>query len=248
VIVAESIEKAFSGTKVLAGASIRVEEGELAALIGPSGSGKSTLLRCLNGLETFDAGKVEVGGIAVPARAHPRRHADLLATLRRQVGMVFQGFHLFPHLDVLENLVLAPTLVLGEATEEAALRATEMLRRVGLESKTHARPGELSGGQQQRVAIARALLMRPKALLFDEPTSALDPRASADVLALMTELASGGLTMIVVTHALGFARRAARTVHVLSEGRVVESGAPASVLERPEHEVTQGLIAAERGA
>jgi polar amino acid transport system ATP-binding protein len=161
--------------------------------------------------------------------------------------MVFQGFHLFPHLTVLENLTLAPLTVLCEPREEVELRAHQVLDRVGMKARSGARPTELSGGQQQRVAIARALLMRPRALLFDEPTSALDPRASADVLALVAELASDGQTMVVVTHALGFARRAARTVHVLAEGRVVESGPPDQVLESPEHAVTRGLLDAERG-
>lgn len=247
MIVAELLEKRFGDAVVLSGASIRVEEGELCALVGPSGSGKSTLLRCLNGLETFDEGRVEVAGMIIPKRAQPRRDAALLSALRRRVGMVFQGFHLFPHLDVMENLLLAPTLALGEPRDEVDVRAKEMLARVGLAAKASSRPAELSGGQQQRVAIARALLMRPKALLFDEPTSALDPRAAADVLALMTDLASEGLTMIVVTHALGFARRAARNVHVLSEGRIVESGAPSDVLESPTHVVTKSLLAAERG-
>ncbi len=246
MIEAVEVTRALGGAPVLSGATLRVAEGEVAAVIGPSGSGKSTLLRCLNGLEAFDAGRVEVAGITLPPSVSPRRHAELLSRVRRHVGMVFQGFHLFPHLDVLRNLTLAPALVLREPLEEVELRAQEMLDRVGLRSRAGARPSDLSGGQQQRVAIARALLMRPKALLFDEPTSALDPQAAGDVLGLVTELASAGQTMVVVTHALGFARRAARSVHVLHQGRVVESGPPERVLEAPEHAVTRGLLDAAR--
>jgi ABC-type polar amino acid transport system ATPase subunit len=238
--------KAFGDVPALRDVSLDVAAGEVAVLIGPSGCGKSTLLRCINGLETFDAGSIEVGSFTVPARVHPRRDAELLRSLRRKVGMVFQALHLFPHLDVLGNLVEAPVRVLGEDRAVAAERALSALDRVGLRGLERRAPRDLSGGQQQRVAIARALMMRPDALLFDEPTSALDPRAAADVLGVVTELAQDGHTMVLVTHGLGFARRAATKVHVLSAGSLVESGPPEKVLGEPEHETTKSLLHADR--
>jgi polar amino acid transport system ATP-binding protein len=178
----------------------------------------------------------------VPPHVHPRRDAEQLQSLRRTVGMVFQALHLFPHWDVLQNLTEAPVRVLGDDRGRAEERARKTLEQVGLEGFEKRFPRELSGGQQQRVAIARALQMRPEALLFDEPTSALDPRAAADVLAVMVDLAKEGQTMIVVTHGMSFARRAATQVHVLSHGKIVESGPPERVLDQPEHETTRDLL------
>jgi polar amino acid transport system ATP-binding protein len=241
-IEVRSVRKSYGATRVLDGVTLDIETGEVAVLIGPSGCGKSTLLRCINGLEPFDAGHVRVGSLTLGAKAHPRRDADLLQKLRRSVGMVFQALHLFPHLDVMRNLTEAPVRVLGEERAAAESRALATLDRVGLRGFERRLPRDLSGGQQQRVAIARALLMKPEALLFDEPTSALDPRAAADVLGVMAELARGGQTMVVVTHGLSFARRAASTVHVLSEGVIVESGPPERVLDAPEHEGTRRLL------
>ena len=242
VVEVVSLKKAFAGVRVFEDVTLRVGKGEVAALIGPSGCGKSTLLRCINGLETFDEGQIRVGELRVPARVHPRRDAEQLQALRRTVGMVFQALHLFPHWDVLQNLTEAPVRVLGEARERAEARARTTLEQAGLKGFEKRMPRELSGGQQQRVAIARALQMRPDALLFDEPTSALDPRAASDVLAVMVDLAKEGQTMIVVTHGMGFARRAATQVHVLSHGKIVESGTPDRVLDQPEHETTRGLL------
>jgi ABC-type polar amino acid transport system ATPase subunit len=241
-IEVRSVRKSFGATRVLDGVSLDVTTGEVAVLLGPSGCGKSTLLRCINGLEPFDAGSVRVGEVSLGANAHPRRDAALLNRLRRSVGMVFQALHLFPHLDVLGNLTEAPVRVLGEERGAAEMRARAMLDRVGLRGLERRSPRDISGGQQQRVAIARALLMKPEALLFDEPTSALDPRAAADVLAVMTELARGGQTMVVVTHGLSFARRAATTVHVLAEGHIVESGPPDRVFQAPEHAATRAHL------
>ena len=227
MIRVSGLVKAFGPARILDGVSLTVHDGEVTALVGPSGGGKSTLLRCINGLERFDAGEVAVGGVTLVGGRVPRE-ADLVA-LRRQVGMVFQQFHLFPHLTVLDNVLSGPRHALGERREIATPRATELLRRVGLGDKLHARPGSLSGGQQQRVAIARALAVNPSAILFDEPTSALDPQMAAEVLAVMRDLARAGQTMIVVTHAMEFARQAT-TVHVMEAGRVVRSGPPGEVL------------------
>jgi ABC-type polar amino acid transport system ATPase subunit len=227
VIRVSNLVKSFGASRILNGVSLTVHDGEVTALVGPSGGGKSTLLRCVNGLATFDAGEVAVGGTTLVGGRRPKE-AELLA-LRRQVGMVFQQFHLFPHLTALDNVLSGPRFALGEQREAAEPRATELLQRVGLGDKLHARPANLSGGQQQRVAIARALAVNPLAILFDEPTSALDPKSSAEVLAVMRDLARAGLTMIVVTHAMEFARQAT-TVHVMEAGRVVRSGPPADVL------------------
>jgi ABC-type polar amino acid transport system ATPase subunit len=247
VIRVRSVSKRFGDVPVLARLSLEVKSGEVAVLVGPSGSGKSTVLRCINGLEPFDEGSITVGSDEIGPGVHARRDAELLERVRRRVGMVFQGLHLFPHLTVLDNLTLAPVRVLGDERDAAEEEARKLLRRVGLEGLEVRAPRDLSGGQQQRVAIARALLMRPKALLFDEPTSALDPRAAADVLSVMADLAEDGLTMIVVTHAYSFARRAATTVHVLADGGCVESGPADKVLTDPEHEATRRLLEAERG-
>lgn len=242
MIEVDGLVKRHGAVEVLRGVSLRVGPGEVAVVIGPSGGGKSTLLRCLNGLEAFQAGSIAVAGHALDASASNRARARTLGLVRRRVGMVFQGFNLFPHRTVLGNVIEGPVQVLGLPRCEAEARARALLDRVGLGSRADARPRELSGGQQQRVAIARALAMQPDAILFDEPTSALDPRMTAEVLAVMTDLARDGLTMVVVTHAMRFARQVAHTVHVLAEGRLVESGPPDAVLEAPRHEATRLLL------
>jgi polar amino acid transport system ATP-binding protein len=217
-------------------------------IIGPSGSGKSTFLRCLNGLESFEAGRVTIDGLQIDAGCHTRGWAQSHRQLCRRVGMVFQNFNLFPHRTALENVMEGPRYVLGLGRAAAFERARRLLDRVGMSDRLDARPRQLSGGQQQRVAIARALAMEPAAILFDEPTSALDPRMTAEVLAVMTDLAGDGLTMVVVTHAMQFARRVAHVVHVFGEGRVIESGPPAQIFEDPHQEATRSLLASVQAA
>ena len=234
------IHKRFGSMEVLRGVSLAVQHGEVCALLGPSGGGKSTLLRTINGLESFDRGRIRVDELELNARGP---QYPVLTQIRRRVGMVFQQFNLFPHRSVLENVTEAPRHVLRISREQAEAEAKELLCRVGLEDKLHARPHTLSGGQQQRVAIARALAMKPEAILFDEPTSALDPRMTAEVISVITDLARSGQTMIVVTHALGFARSVAHTVHVMHEGRLAESGTPEQIFERPQHEATRAYLA-----
>jgi polar amino acid transport system ATP-binding protein len=228
--------------EVLRGVSLSVGRGEVATIIGPSGSGKSTFLRCLNGLETFQRGRVTIGGLTVDAHAGAAERACTHRQVCRRVGMVFQSFNLFPHRTVLENVIEGPVYVLGRDRAAAEDRARKLLARVGMANRLDALPRQLSGGQQQRVAIARALAMEPEVMLFDEPTSALDPRMTAEVLAVMTDLAGDGLTMIVVTHAMQFARRVSHTVHVFGEGRIVESGPPAQIFEDPHQEATRTLL------
>jgi ABC-type polar amino acid transport system ATPase subunit len=232
--------KRFGVCEVLCGISLRVAKGEVSVLLGPSGSGKSTLLRTINGLETFDRGSIRVGEAVLTGL---ERHETALTAIRRRVGMVFQQFNLFPHMTALENVTEAPRHVLGQRREQAEATGIELLRRVGLEAKLHARPSTLSGGQQQRVAIARALAMKPEVILFDEPTSALDPRMTAEVTSVMADLAQDGQTMIVVTHGMAFARNVAHTVHVLSAGRIAESGPPEQIFEAPREEVTRTFLA-----
>ena len=243
MFVVENLVKRHGPLEVLRGVTLRVEPGEVAAVIGPSGGGKSTFLRCLNGLEPFQGGTVDVDGQHLRVEMPRAERSACLAKIRRQVGMVFQSFNLFAHQTVLQNVIEAPVHVLGLSCCEAETRAKALLDRVGLADKLRSFPRELSGGQQQRVAIARALAMSPKAILFDEPTSALDPRMTAEVLAVMTDLARDGLTMIVVTHAMRFARQVAHTVHVFDAGRVVESGPPAQIFEHPREEATRALLA-----
>ena len=243
MIAVRDLVKNHGPLRVLDGVSMSVERGQVAAVIGPSGGGKSTLLRCINGLEAFQAGEVRVGDVAMhPDDVRKVSGATLLA-LRRRVGMVFQQFNLFPHLSVLDNVMIGPRLSLKQSREQAEPLARQLLERVGLGDKLHARPEQLSGGQQQRVAIARALAVKPEAILFDEPTSALDPRMAGEVLAVMADLARNGQTMIVVTHAMGFARQVATSVHVMHAGRVVESGPPARVFEEPRQDVTRTFLA-----
>jgi ABC-type polar amino acid transport system ATPase subunit len=242
LIALKGIRKRFAGQEVLRGVSLSVAEGEVCVLLGPSGGGKSTLLRTINGLETFDSGGILVDDVTLGPDPGPNRDTALRA-IRRKVGMVFQQFNLFPHLTVLGNVTEAPVRVLGRPYAEAAAEARRLLDRVGLSDKADARPGSLSGGQQQRVAIARALAMHPEAILFDEPTSALDPRSTADVIAVMTDLAAAGQSMIVVTHAMNFARTVAHRVHILHAGRIAESGPPEQVFGNPREEVTRAFLA-----
>jgi ABC-type polar amino acid transport system ATPase subunit len=239
--------KRFADNVVLNGVTLSVKAGEVAVIVGPSGGGKSTLLRCINGLETFQEGAVQVEQLTLRSEAEGRTLSRTLQQIRQRVGMVFQQFHLFPHLSVLENIMAGPLYVLKETRADADPAARKLLARVGLLDKVHARPEELSGGQQQRVAIARALAMRPQAILFDEPTSALDPRMAGEVLAVIADLAKSGQTMVVVTHAMGFARRVAHTMHVMHEGRVAESGPPEQIFTNPREEVTRAFLAETKG-
>ena len=236
MIKVESIHKRFHDQKVLKGVSLNVEAGQVVCLIGPSGSGKSTLLRCINGLETHDAGTITVDGNAVDARS---KH---IHELRMQVGMVFQRFNLWPHRTALENVCEGPVFVKKEDRVQAREKARHLLDKVGLGHRMDAYPSELSGGQQQRVAIARALAMEPKAILFDEPTSALDPELVGEVLSVMRQLAYDGMTMIVVTHVMSFAREVADRVCFLYDGTICDEGAAADLLERPQHPRTRDFL------
>ncbi|MET9222570.1 MULTISPECIES: amino acid ABC transporter ATP-binding protein [unclassified Streptomyces] len=242
------LRKSFGTQLVLDSVDMDVHEGEVTVLLGPSGSGKSTLLRCVNHLERPDAGFVEVGGDIVGYRPGRGRLHELRArSITRQrahVGMVFQQFNLFPHMTVLENITEAPVAVRGVPRKQAAVRARALLEQVGLGGREDSYPRQMSGGQQQRVAIARALAMEPRLLLFDEPTSALDPELVGDVLAVMKDLAVSGMTMIVVTHEIGFAREVADTVAFLDGGRIIESGPPADVLADPRHPRARSFLAA----
>jgi ABC-type polar amino acid transport system ATPase subunit len=242
MIEVNDLVKRHGAVEVLRGVSLSIARGEVAAVIGPSGSGKSTFLRCLNGLERFQSGWVTIDGLRFGAGVHPVDWNCIHRAVCRRVGMVFQSFNLFPHRTALENVMEGPLFVLGLDREIAEERARRLLDRVGLSDRLSALPRALSGGQQQRVAIARALAMEPQAILFDEPTSALDPRMTAEVLAVMTDLAGDGLTMVVVTHAMSFARRVAHTVHVFGDGRVIESGPPAQIFEEPHEEATRALL------
>jgi polar amino acid transport system ATP-binding protein len=232
-------------TNILRGVDLEVERGEVLAIVGPSGSGKTTLLRALNYLTPFDAGAVEVAGRLLRPGMCERADAAALREVRLRVGMVFQSFHLFPHLTAIDNVAEAPRRVLGLSRAQAQERARTLLRRVGLEDRAEALPNALSGGQQQRVAIARALAMEPVALLLDEPTSALDPRMTGEILAVVRALASGGQTMVVVSHEIAFARQVARRVAVLVDGRIVEEGAVQDVLDHPRHAETRSFLARE---
>jgi ABC-type polar amino acid transport system ATPase subunit len=246
MISVTNLIKNHGSLRVLDGASVQVARGEVACLVGPSGGGKSTLLRCINGLDEFHDGEIQVHDIALRPDAVRRSNGPTLLDLRRRVGMVFQQFNLFPHLTVLENVLIGPRLALKQSRANAEPMARQLLDRVGLGDKLHAKPEQLSGGQQQRVAIARALAVKPDAILFDEPTSALDPRMAAEVLAVIADLARQGQTMIVVTHAMHFARNVATTVHVMASGRIVESGPPAQVFDTPQSETTRHFLAEVR--
>src|SRR2546423_5592007 len=249
MIDVRNLVKSHGPLRVLDGVSLSVRRGEVAAVIGPSGGGKSTLLRCINGLETFEEGEVQVDEVCLrPSAMHHKTMAGTLRELRRRVGFVFQQFHLFPHMSVLENVLAGPLYALHLSRDESEIEARKLLERVGLAEKLTARPEQLSGGQQQRVAIARSLAMKPEAILFDEPTSALDPRMASEVLNVITDLAKSGQTMVVVTHAMGFARNVAHTVHVMHDGRVAESGSPARIFEDAQADVTRSFLAQTRKA
>jgi len=246
MVKAEGVHKRFGRLEVLKGIDLEVQRGEVMCMLGPSGSGKSTFLRCINHLEKINSGRLSVDGELVGYREAGGKlhelHEKEVARKRAEIGMVFQHFNLFPHMTALENVTLAPTRVLNVSRDEARTRATEVLSRVGLGDKLDTYPVALSGGQQQRVAIARALAMQPKLMLFDEPTSALDPELVGDVLDAIRQLASDGMTMIVVTHEMGFAREVADTAVFMDEGAVVESGSPDQVLVNPRHERTRAFL------
>ncbi len=246
MVVAEQVCKNFGALKVLRGVTLTVERGQVMCIVGPSGSGKSTFLRCINHLENVNGGRLYVDGELVGYREKagklyemPAREA---AKQRRDVGMVFQHFNLFPHRTALENIIEAPIHVKKVKKGLAVQRARELLARSGLSEKASAYPAQLSGGQQQRVAIARALAMEPKLMLFDEPTSALDPELVGEVLNAMRDLARAGMTMLVVTHEMGFAREVADQLVFMDEGVIVESGKPRDVLSNPQHERTQAFL------
>jgi ABC-type polar amino acid transport system ATPase subunit len=242
MISVEDVCKNHGTSPVLRGTTLAVNRGEVAAIIGPSGSGKSTLIRCINGLDSFESGRIQIGNIVLTAGMNGPKNSEVLRALRRTVGMVFQQFHLFPHLNALENVMAGPRYVLNQSRDQAEHEARTRLGQVGLADKCHARPAELSGGQQQRVAIARSLAVRPEAILFDEPTSALDPRMAAEVFKVMGELARAGQTMIVVTHSMSFARQFAQQINVMHEGRIVESGPPDQIFEAPREDTTKTFL------
>jgi polar amino acid transport system ATP-binding protein len=246
VLRAHSVHKSFGHLEVLKGIDLEVHQGETVVILGPSGSGKSTLLRCINLLESLDGGRILVDGRDVGWEVRGNRLHALspkeVARRRRDIGMVFQQFNLFPHMTAIENIIEGPVGVKGERRAVAVDRARRLLAQVGLGERADSYPRQLSGGQQQRVAIARALAMEPKLMLFDEPTSALDPELVGEVLNAMRELAGGGLTMVVVTHEITFAREAADRVIFMDGGVVVEQGTAAEVLDNPKHQRTQAFL------
>jgi polar amino acid transport system ATP-binding protein len=246
VMEAVGVHKRFGRLEVLKGVSLSVHKGETVCIIGASGSGKTTFIRCVNHLEKIDAGRITVNGHLIGYREENGRLQEdterSIARQRTQIGMVFQRFNLFPHKTALENVIEAPVHVLGTPDKEARENATALLTRVGLADKCDTYPGKLSGGQQQRVAIARALAMRPALILFDEPTSALDPEVTGEVLAVIEELAHEGMTMIVVTHEMGFAKIAADRVVMMDEGVIIEEGTPEHFFESPERERTKQFL------
>jgi polar amino acid transport system ATP-binding protein len=246
LVVAEQVHKRFGSLEVLKGIDMTVMTGEVACLLGPSGSGKSTFLRCINHLEKVDGGRLSVGGHLVGYRQKGDKLYELkdseVAQRRRDIGMVFQRFNLFPHMTALRNVMEAPVQVLGRSRKQAREEALTLLDRVGLGDRADYYPSQLSGGQQQRVAIARALAMHPQLMLFDEPTSALDPELVGEVLDVMRDLAGGGMTMIVVTHEIGFAREVGDTLTFMDQGVVVESGAPKEVIANPQHPRTRDFL------
>jgi len=246
MVLAEVVHKNFGPLQVLRGIDLAVERGQVMCIVGPSGSGKSTFLRCINHLEKIDAGRLSVDGTLVGYRRQGDRLHELrekeVAQKRSEIGMVFQRFNLFPHMTALGNVMEAPVQVKGESRREVQDRARALLERVGLADKADAYPSQLSGGQQQRVAIARALAMRPKLMLFDEPTSALDPELVGEVLDVMRGLAEDGMTMVVVTHEMGFAREVGDELVFMDGGVVVEAGLPRDVLAAPQHERTRSFL------
>ncbi|EME52905.1 amino acid ABC transporter ATP-binding protein [Amycolatopsis decaplanina] len=247
LLKAVGVRKSYGHTEVLGGIDLEVHKGQVVCLLGPSGAGKSTFLRCVNHLETIDAGQVWVDGEPIGFRLRNGKLYELkereVARQRRDIGMVFQRFNLFGHRTALQNVVEGPVRVLGLDPEEARVQALDLLDRVGLAHRADAYPAQLSGGQQQRVAIARSLAMKPKLMLFDEPTSALDPELVGEVLAVMGTLAAEGMTMVVVTHEMGFAAEAADEVVFMADGTVVETGPPGEILSSPKHERTKQFLA-----
>jgi polar amino acid transport system ATP-binding protein len=235
IIRIENIHKYFGEVHALRGVSLDIQPGEVVIVIGPSGSGKSTLLRCINRLEEYDEGEITVDGIPLDTAAN-------INAVRTEVGMVFQQFNLFSHMTVLDNINLAQRLIRKRSREECAKNSMQLLERVGIPEKAQSYPLQLSGGQQQRVAIARALAMNPKIMLFDEPTSALDPEMIKEVLDVMLDLAKEGMTMVVVSHEMGFARAAAHRVILMADGEIVEQGSPEQVFEHPQHERTKAFL------
>jgi polar amino acid transport system ATP-binding protein len=235
IIRIENVHKYFGAVHALRGVNLDVQAGEVVVIIGPSGSGKSTLLRCINRLEEYDEGEISVDGIPLDTAAN-------INAVRTEVGMVFQQFNLFSHMTVLDNINLAQRLIRKRAREECTKVSMELLERVGIPEKAQSYPIQLSGGQQQRVAIARALAMNPKIMLFDEPTSALDPEMIKEVLDVMLDLAKEGMTMVVVSHEMGFARAAAHRVILMADGEIVEQGPPDQVFEHPHHERTKAFL------
>jgi polar amino acid transport system ATP-binding protein len=246
MVLAQQVHKSFGHLEVLKGIDLEVAPREVMCIVGPSGSGKSTFLRCINHLEKIDAGRLYVDGSLVGYREHGGKLHELrdkeVAERRRDIGMVFQRFNLFPHMTALENVIEAPLRVKGVAKAAARERGRELLDRVGLAERSSFYPNQLSGGQQQRVAIARALAMEPKLMLFDEPTSALDPELVGEVLDVMRGLAESGMTMVVVTHEMGFAREVGDTLVFMDDGAVVEAGDPKQVLGDPQHPRTQAFL------
>ncbi|WP_275677952.1 amino acid ABC transporter ATP-binding protein [Streptomyces sp. MUM 203J] len=246
MVKAEGVHKSFGPAHILRGIDLEVQNGEVFCLVGPSGSGKSTFLRCINHLEQISAGRLYVDGELVGYRQKGDKLYELkdseVALKRRDIGMVFQRFNLFPHMTAVENVMEAPVQVKRVSKSEARLQALELLNKVGLADRATHYPSQLSGGQQQRVAIARALAMEPKLMLFDEPTSALDPELVGDVLDVMRDLAESGMTMVVVTHEMGFAREVGDSLVFMDGGVVVESGNPRDVLTDPQHERTKAFL------
>ena len=238
IVEINALAKRFGQTTVLDGVDLSVAEGEVVAIIGRSGSGKSTLLRCINGLETIDGGHITADGVKV--------QPSTLRAVRRSVGMIFQSFNLFPHLSALENVALPQMVINRTPREEARANAARLLERVQLSARADAYPSRLSGGQQQRVAIARALALEPRVLLCDEITSALDPEMVGEVLDVVAELARGGMTMMLVTHEMGFARQAAHRIVFMHEGRILEQGTPAALLDRPQTAPLQQFVSSIR--
>ncbi|MHC1550489.1 amino acid ABC transporter ATP-binding protein [Phyllobacterium sp. K27] len=246
LVRARNVHKSYEQLEVLKGIDLDVAPGEVVVVLGPSGSGKSTFLRCINHLESINRGSIEVDGEQIGYKLQKDRLQRLsnyaIALQRRKIGMVFQQFNLYPHMTALQNIIEAPVGIHGESRKEASENARKLLKRVGLSEKADSYPRQLSGGQQQRVAIARALAIKPKLMLFDEPTSALDPELVGEVLATMRDLAEQGLTMIVVTHEIGFAREAADRVVFMDDGKVVEHGKPEDVLGNPQHPRTRSFL------
>jgi len=235
IIQIENIHKRFGKVHALRGVSLQIQKGEVVVIVGPSGSGKSTLLRCINRLEEYTSGKIIVDGI-------PLDNAQNINLVRQEIGMVFQSFNLFSHLTVLDNLLLAQKIVRKRTSEESHKIALELLKKVGIPEKIHTYPAQISGGQQQRVAIARALAMNPRIMLFDEPTSALDPEMIKEVLDVMMDLAKEGMTMVVVSHEMGFARAAAHRIIFMDEGQIIEEAPPEQLFTHPKQERTKRFL------